>query len=223
MLMNTLPSPNEVLVALLDAHGYRARVHGERVEVEEHDATLSAQMFVRPDAPQVPQLDVRVHLRDGRTLVESFAGVGDDERSCLAFAFDAFTRASFHVLLAAFFGYSGDLSVENWRLPGARFRAIIGSATFLGQFPSEGEELVAWFEPFAAHIQRTQLSQQAHWFRLLYAHHKNQTLVLEALLDNEAWPEAQNEMARYLWPQSEEFYSARVFLVLLPDSNGSAR
>jgi hypothetical protein len=221
------PTPNEVLRALLDAHGYETNLSGERVVVAGHGAQVSSEIFVHsPNDPVQLQLDVRVHLLDGRTLGESFVGIG--ETVCLAMGdgFDQFSRASFHVLLQAFFALPDDLispvapdedCAEVWQLPSGRFRVWIGDATFRGEAPVAGEELVRWFEPFAEGIcQAPMRHDQAHWVRLYYAQHNGKMMKCEVLFDNKPWYEMQRKMAASSWPQGEKFYSARLFLVLQP-------
>lgn len=210
-------SPNEVLQALLGEHGYAATISGEHVVVQGHEAQLSSEVLFRSEtAPAQVQLDVRVHLPDGRTVVESFAGIGDSFPYALGDAFDNFSRSSFHVLLNAFFGGAQEVLSEEWVLPGGRFTAWIGDATFRGEPPAEGEDLVGWFETFVDAIKEMPLSPQPHWIRLFYAQHQGQTMVCEGLLDNFPWEEGQHQMERFHWLPSEEFYSTRIFLVLLP-------
>jgi hypothetical protein len=212
------PTPNEVLVALLDAHGYQTQIRGERVILEGQEAQLSGETYLQPRTdPYLLQLDVRLHLPDGRTLIESFAGMGRSPKYAMGDAFDTFSSSSFHVLLDAFLGHGHETSVQEWHLPGGRFTTWIGDATFRGQLPGEGEENLRWFQALADAIRSSDLNpQQSHWIRLYYAQQQGQTVICEVLLDNEPWHEVQHAMQNFTWQPSEEFYSARVFLVLQP-------
>jgi hypothetical protein len=217
------PSPNEVLQALLDAHGYQATISGERVVIAGHTVQLSSEVFLRSEtAPAQLQLDVRVHLPDGRTLIESFAGIGESLQYALGDGFDNFSRSSWHVLLNAFLdgpegtGVEQDSS-EEWQLPLGRFTAWMGDAVFRGQPSGKGEELVAWVQPFASAIRQAPPGAgQSHWIRLFYAQYQGEMMTCEVLLDGEPWEEMQHEIKQFPWPRGEAFYSARLFLVLQP-------
>ena len=213
------PTPNEVLQSLLSAHGYQATINGDFVQVAGHQAQMSAEVYAGSSVnPYQLQLDVLVHLPDGRTVTESFAGIGRSVEYAMGDGFDGFIRSSFHVLLQAFFHDSQrEDMAEAWQMPRGNFKAWVGDATFRGQPPVEGEELVSWFGVFADAIQKTPLAPNMyHWIRLYYAQNQGEVMPCEVLLDNHPWEAMQQYMARFSWPRGESFYSTRLFLVLQP-------
>jgi hypothetical protein len=214
------PSPNEVLLALLSAHGYEAQLTDDCIAITGHEAQWSGEVHVpQPDEGPAVQLDINVHLPDGRTLTESFAGIGREPKFAMGDAFDTFSQSSFHVLLSAFFGGSGCETIEEWDMPTGRFKAFIGGATFRGTLPIEGQEMVRWFDTFADGILQAPFShQQSHWVRLYYGQNERKMMTCEVLVDNTVWNGAQQAMAQYPWIKADAFYSMRVFLVLVPVS-----
>lgn len=215
--MSELIPAHEVLHALLTAHGYDAHLKGDRVVVTGHEAQWSGEIHTQKngDEPMV-QVDIAVHLPGGHTVIESFAGIGSELQYALGDAFNTFTQNSFHVLLSAFFG-GNECEVQEWPLPTGRFRVFISGATFRGDPPGEGEEMVEWYNSFALGIAHTPLDHNGpHWIRLYYGQHERKTMMCEVLLDNEVWEGAQEAMAQYPWLEADEFYSARLFMVLVP-------
>jgi hypothetical protein len=60
------------------------------------------------------------------------------------------------------------------------------------------------------------MSNHLCWIRFYYGHLSDPTRITEVLLNNEPWPEVAEAMEAVAWPQSESFYSVRLFLILRP-------
>lgn len=84
------------------------KIRGEVVDRKQHPNNL------------VVQIDISLLLSDGRILCESFAGIGEDEKSAIGNGLTNFLSGSFHVLLNAFYFQQNDeqVSVENWEING---------------------------------------------------------------------------------------------------------
>ena len=214
------PTSNEVLQSLLREHGYDAKISGERIVLIGYEAQMSAGVYVlQASNPIHLQLDVRVHLPDGRTLIESFSGFGDTMRDAMDDGFICCCQESFHVLLKAFFDDPHDhgVVVEKWIFPHAHFNAIVGGASVRGNFPGKEDELVRCFDAFTTLMYQASLSaHQVHWIRLYYSQQHGKVVVCEILLDNEVWQHAQDVMSSYSWPKGGDFYRVRLSLVLQP-------
>src|SRR5262249_22461519 len=96
---------NEPLLELLRAHGVEAVVQGDWITFP--GRTVRANAAIMRELPQTSaltvQLDVRLEVGPGRTIVESFAGIGVTREKAIADAVHNLIANSFHVLLAAFF------------------------------------------------------------------------------------------------------------------------
>src|SRR5262249_59846233 len=100
-------------------------------------------------AGKTVQLDVRLEIAPGRTIIESFAGVGETREKAVADALHNFTVNSFHVLLAAFFRSDDrQVSREEWVVGGRTSRVTIGNVGIRGRPPVQGEQLGGWFKRF---------------------------------------------------------------------------
>lgn len=160
------------------------------------------------------QLDVRFDLGPGRALLESCAGIGADLPAALADAQQSFLRNSFHVLLGAFCGVLGDqVTEERWALQGGEARVVLGNLTGRGA-PPGGRLPHAWFHLVEAALREAPLSVRTHWLRVYCARTPSGDHTTEVLLDNQPWPHLAERLAAWEWPVGEEFYSARLFLVL---------
>jgi hypothetical protein len=160
------------------------------------------------------QLDVRIEIEPGRTIVESFAGLGETTDQALADAQHNFAVNSFHVILAAFFNPEDEqVTREEWIVGGSNRVVTIGNIGVRGTLP-EGKSAAAWFEQFEEKLKSKPLGPGLHWVRLYYGQRQRKTMACEVLLDNEPWEELQAEMAAIDWPPGEAFYGVRLFLVI---------
>ena len=163
------------------------------------------------------QLDVCVETGMGRALVESFAGFGRTVEEALADSWQNFISNSFHVILAAFFtdAHDDQISREIWTIDDEERTVILGniggrrSAKLTEKLPLD------WFAAFEEKIKERPLGPGSHWIRLFYGQMDDKTLACEVLLDNETWTGVQEEMTNFDWPQRKEFYSVRLFLIVL--------
>jgi hypothetical protein len=65
-------------------------------------------------------------------------------------------------------------------------------------------------------LKSLELTRLPHWLRVFYSQYNHQMAGVEVLLDNEPWPEAQDRIAKLPWPSLAQYYSARLFLTLVP-------
>jgi hypothetical protein len=168
-------------------------------------------------AAYVVQLDVRADVGAGvgHTIVESFGGFAENRRAAIANAVESFARGSLHVLLCLLAGEDGQVEQETWQADdGTRWRAILGNVLTRGERAGQAIAQSRFFDRLEGLVKARGLRGDLHWLRFYYAHHSGRTAACEVLLDNEAWPEAQSEMATCDWPALDVFYSVRVFMIL---------
>src|SRR5262249_17877172 len=122
--------------------------------------------------------------------------------------------SSFHVIFRALIRNEPDeqIEVERWTIGDAHYDTFIGNLTLRGNPPdSLGSE---WFHAFEAVVRDSRLAGDLHWLRLYFGQWKNEPRCVEVLLDNDTWEPVQQRMVSFDWPKSEEFYSARHFMIL---------
>lgn len=170
------------------------------------------------------QLDILVELLDRRVLIESFAGIGNNQEEAIANSLQNFLYNSLHVLLNAFFDVKNEQATEEiWQINNKDWKAIIGGfgvKKFEDISVQVPENIFSTFEHL---IKRQKLEQDIHWFRLFYAQQNKQMLDCETLFDNETWEEANKELAKLNWEKFEDYYSIRNFLILKNNSYGKFR
>lgn len=149
-----------------------------------------------------------------RAVVETFAGWGETRDEALDQAFTYFTQSAFHVWLAAFFGI-GDYRVteEEWLVAGKAKRAYAGEMVTIGRFPAGGILMTDVFPALEAAVKSRPMEDNSHWLRFFFAQVKEGQRVCQVLLDNEPWPDVREEMERFPWPESDNYYSIRQFTV----------
>jgi hypothetical protein len=217
----TTPSASAIalIATLLEGHGVVPR-RSEGILAFQGGWSLATEVFreeQHPNGRRSAQLDVRLQLPDGRVLIESCAGIGDDSASVVKDAVENFMRGSLHVLLHAFWLSEPDeqVDIENWIIGENGFHAVMGGATGRGTQPSGGIPL-GWFATFEDAVKSSRLSPTTHWIRVYYAQVQGQPMAVEVLFDNEPWVSVQQIIQNIEWPQTEEFYSVRFFMVLVP-------
>ncbi|MFL5242164.1 MAG: DUF6348 family protein [Gemmataceae bacterium] len=208
---------NASLLELFQAHGVDCAPQGEWIVFSKNG--MKANASIVREMPQATgmsvQLDVLFEVAPDRTIIESFAGVGQTREQAIADALNNFAMNSFHVLLAAFLKPNEEqVSEEEWTIAGRPRQVTIGDVGIRGKPPVQGEQLVGWFKPFEEKLKSKPLGPGTHWVRLYYAQMQGKAIACEVLLDNDAWEEMQAEMAAFDWPSGKDFYSVRVFLVV---------
>jgi hypothetical protein len=207
----------EFLKDLFHDHGVEAVVEGDEV-VFPRQLMRGSAAIVR-DQPQKNihsvQLDVRLRIGLGRTLVESFGGFGATRERAIADAQSNFVANSFHVLHAAFFSEHDDqVRREQWAIGGRPKRVTLGTIGIRGQSSEVAAVAPEWFKKFEAQLRSRNLRPGTHWLRYYYAQVDHRPLSCEVLLDNEVWQELQSVMAAEAGPLGSGFLSLRVFLVV---------
>jgi hypothetical protein len=207
---------NTRLLELFRAHGIEAVANDGWLEFAGRALRTQAAVVKETPHPNAlnVQLDVRFEVLPGLTIIESFAGLGAEREVSVADGFRNFTLNSFHVLLAAFLN-PGDPQVaeEAWVVGGRPAHAVIGNICGRGS-PPGGVPPNGWFPGFEQRLKNSNLRPGTHWIRVYYAQMQGKALACEVLLDNVTWEEMQSALAADFWPSADEFYSARLFLVV---------
>ena len=215
------------LETILNGHGLATRRSGDHVLLLGGPGlVLRADVYPKEAAKgtRMIQLDVclRADVLGGQTLIESCAGTGADDEAAVQHAFAKFCQASFHVLMAAFLGEEcckDQVEWDTWTEGDRTWRACLGPLILMGSCPGD----LAVTRLLAELKERVlpTLESGVHWVRVYYSQLGSQTVV-EALLDNDPWPDGEEVVRRWHWPRLNNWYSARLFFVLRPPEPGSA-
>jgi hypothetical protein len=212
-----MANENPFLLDLFRQHGIEGAADDHWITFSSSDCKANAEIVREMDKPGSVsvQLDVRFVASPGRTIIESFVGLGETREQAVDNARQNFLANTFHVLLAAFFQpKDSQVNREEWIIGGQKKRVTLGNVGIRGQVPGDGQEAMRWFQAFQEKIQQRKLSEGINWIRLFFAQMEGKTISCEVLLNNEAWPEVQAEMAAFPWPLGQEFYSVRVFMIV---------
>ena len=203
---------------LLDQHGLKTNRVGEKLSISDKGVGFSGAVLDHSN-PKLVQLDIRVQAPalGKRTLIESFAGIGDNRLEAARDAFGKFLRASLHVLLAVLVERklgADQVEWEIWEYGNIRWLVCLGplltnSANSAGL--SYGDLLDQIKERLLPN-----LSVGCHWLRIYYMRNDDHQVGSEALLDNAGWVEGQRIVDTWAWPDGQ--YSVRNFFMLLPES-----
>ena len=181
------------------------KIKGEVVERRQHPQTL------------VVQIDILLHLLDGRILCESFAGMGANEKSSIENGIANFLNSSFHVLANAFYFQKGEqVSTKLWEINGEKWRVFLGNLVGRGEISDisvQPPDNV--FPVFEKLIRSQKLKEDCHWFNWFCANSGNKTTQCEALFDNQVWQEASEKLRNCNWEKRKEYYTYRNFVVLV--------
>jgi hypothetical protein len=209
------------LAEFLRAHGLTVDEAGEWLQVG--DVRMAAAIVGEQQHAQdlVIQLDV-LALADGeeRPICESFAGFGKSRHAALGEALYNFSINSLHVLLAALWGVGEEqVTIEEWEVAGARWRAYLGNYGVRSM--EEGEVLppADAVDRMRDAIEREPLDGRMNWFRWYYGCARGGPGTFEALKNNESWPAGVEALQDIAWPRASEFWSARVFMILRRDKS----
>lgn len=161
------------------------------------------------------QLDVEV-LFSEEVLRESFVGMGDTEFEAVGDALHHFEGGVLPVLRATVWERkpNDNVTIEQWTIGDTEWTVTLGNPVIravdprIVQIPDNVYEIVK--SQFAAKA----LTGDIHWLRLFYAQMEGFKSVVEVLLDNSVWSEAQDAVGDLAWPVSGDYYSLRRFLIL---------
>jgi hypothetical protein len=226
----------EVLLQLFRAHGVEAAIgeawtkrdlgsasggsrlplSGVLVHLPANQKVTAAVALVNPIPNGVSvQLDVYFSTAEERLIIESLVGVGPSLDAAIGDALQAFATNLLHVLLAAFFEFpTSHVSQETWSVSGIERPVTIGGAAIRGKAPDADLPLEECLAQIRRAFESRSATPQAHWIRVYVALTKGKAQTIEVLLDNMAWAAGGNAIAALDWPDAEQFYSVRFFLII---------
>jgi hypothetical protein len=204
-----------VIERLLQSHGLTTATYKEWILASTELPAFRASL-AQTGRPETTRLVVELRVGAGQTIIESFAGVGQDAASAARDALENFCNGALHVFLAAFWNHiePDQVLLEHWPINGATWSAHIGNYVCRA---TKGEDVPVPADAFPvieALIRELPLTGDLHWVRTFYCHITDEQRIAEALLDNAVWRELQDALLHLPWPPTATYYSARNFLIL---------
>jgi len=202
---------SDFLIRLFESHDIECTTHNDWVLPNSELPALRATWF--PGSSN-GRLDVQAFVREGVTIEECFAGIGEDEVG-LNDALTNFTVNSFHVLLAALWNQNDKTQVttEDWSIGGRRYTAFIGNFGTRGSGGVTADIPADLFSQVENVIKLDSLMGDLHWFRFFFCNVAGQR-TFEALKDNETWESGVRCLKGVQWADSMGYYSVRLFVIL---------
>lgn len=207
----------ERLKALLRDHGLITCSYSELVMVDGllvPSIRASAYPSEDPESSSL-QLDIEV-VFEQNVMCESFVGMGASGFEAIGDALNNFETGVLPILRVALWGRKPDYRVdsERWTINGTDWKVTMGPDVIRAVAPVTVRIPDGINETIKAHIGANTLAGDIHWLRLFYCQMHQTTPVVELLLDNSVWPEAQDAVRNLSWPESLDYYSLRRFLIL---------
>jgi len=165
------------------------------------------------------QLDIEVLLGED-TMCESFVGLGDTEFEAIGDALYHFEAGVLPVLRVALWERKPDYRVESvkWTANETEWKVTIGPDVIRAVTPTAVRIPDGINETLKTYMGAKKLTGDMHWLRLFYGQTYQAPPVGEVLFDNSPWPEAQDAIRKFSWPESLDYYSLRRFLILQSSS-----
>ena len=169
------------------------------------------------------RLDVEIAIDEKHIIIESFADNGDSTDDAIKRNLKNFADSSLHVILSSLWKLpqGEQVAIEAWRDSQNQWDAHTGPFVRKKSVNDDDvlppEELLDTVQRM---VSKLSLSPNLHWLRLYYANVWDEEPIIELLLDNETWADAELEITKLDWPKLNQFYSIRLFVILVPKNAG---
>jgi len=213
---------NEFLVALLASYDIKVEKTEQYYFADEFFPGIIAQAFEMEDFGDsvVVQLDVSL-LFQNDSFVESFVAQATTVEDAIANAFEQFETNVLHTLIMAFWDQGkkidNGVGTDVWEINGHRWEVVISNYGYRGAEDLDDilPDIDTMFDAIKSSIEAYPLSKDVHAVRTVYNNGSNNEQVIEALINNEEFPELQKAISKLAWKPSENFYAIRNLVLLM--------
>jgi hypothetical protein len=217
---------DDYLLDVFSSHGVQLQPHGGWLTANRSYPSCRSYVHAlqQHDGYYSVRVDINVALNDSRVIIESFGDSGATIPEALMNACHNFTTSVLHVFLSAIWNHHDDEQVlrETWSINKADWIIFLGNIVRKSTGGIEvpiPDDLITAIETL---IRSAAISPEPHWLRVYFANLKSDDQIIEVLFDNEIWNEGEQCIRNVKWPVKDTFYSARMFLMMVPaDGNGS--
>jgi hypothetical protein len=181
---------------------------------------ITGQVFEmeRYDDWVVIQVDIHI-LFPNQTIIESFVGQATSVEEAMAEALEQFQVNVLHVLIGAFWEdakkVENGIGFEQWEINGHRWQAVVGNYGYRGTADIDDVVLDDFFDTIKDTVHAMPLEDDIYAIRSVYTNVGDEREVVEALLNNEEFPELEEAILNLPWKKMEEYYSVRNLILLM--------
>ena len=172
------------------------------------------------DSSVVVQLDIHVLLPE-QTFTESFVAHANTIEEGIASTFEQFEVNVLHALIMAFWDKAkkveNGVGTDIWEINGHRWQAVIGNYGYRGDEPLDEviDDSDAMFLEVEKAVKALPLDKDIYAIRSVYTNVGDGRRVVEALINNEEFPELESAISKLKWKHSDGYYSVRNLLLVM--------
>lgn len=214
-----LPQSVEFFSQWLKNHGHSDVVTDEQgVGIANNTTRLSASIYgANPskDGGFAVETEFRIQLPSGRVIVEFVAGIGDSKEKAISDSLVNFVLTTFHVVYKGFINFD-DPHLESTKMTiGGKEREVLLGDIFARSSSSEERIDLSGLRPqIEAMLEKSNLSSELHWIKIVYAQKDGKPMMVSASTDNAEDPSLTEQVSRLDWPSVPVFYMAKQFIVV---------
>ena len=208
----------EVLREAFRSHGIKS-TYDDPWMVEKNQrfrATVAPKVHEETSDHAVIEYIAIFKLPDERVYADACGGVGADFENALQDAWQKFCNGSLHVIIAALGGKAGP-HAETWEIGGRPRRMLVGPVLANADSPMTDEATTNWVDELKEILRTTEFDREMHWLRVYRHADANGEITNEATLNGSAHEELQRRLDEIHWPEPNEWYSLRLFLIVMPE------
>ena len=214
-----IPQSVEFFSQWLKDHGHSDVVTDEQgVGIANNATRLSASIYgANPskDGGFVVETEFRIQLPSGRVIVEFVAGIGDSKDQAINDSLVNFVLTTFHVVYKGFINFD-DPHLESTKMTiGGKEREVLLGDIFLRSNSSEERIDLSGIRPqIEALLEKSNLSSELHWIKIVYAQRDGTPMMVSASTDNAENQSLAEQVTRLDWPSAPVFYMSKQFIVV---------
>jgi len=207
---------NKQVTELINSHGYKTIIK-DNIIIPDFKDNVKIETWVYPIKKEYgiqTRLDIGVSFNDGKMLYEAFGDIGSDIDEAISKNLENFSHSSLHIILDAFNSKNEYTDKEQWNINGFEYKAFIGDYNVKNR---RGKEITIpgnLFDTIKNRICNYTLDEEIYFVRFFYAHHENEAMATEFMVNNINLEEEEETLKKLDWMHSEDYYSVRNFFIL---------
>jgi len=217
---NVAKNITELLAELFKSHGFESEEHEGWIIPEGNDYGMKGYWY--PEATEnTGQLTIEVFIDSEMIMVESFAGMGEDEEQRLQNAFSSFLYHSAPTFLLAVWGISStEVETQSWSVGSETYTVYIGNQGVMNYDKTKELEVPSNYQEKVKELILSESSDNVfttkvfHWFNVFYANMNGLDTYAEVIKDNIKWNAGERALKSLYWARSNHYYAVRQFVIL---------
>jgi hypothetical protein len=213
---------NEQLLEIFSQFDIKLEKNGDYYFVDSHFPGIAGQVFEleRFEDSVIVQVDIYL-LFPNQSFIESFIGHAQSVEEAIAEALEVFQVNVLHTLIKAF--WENAKEVENgvgtdiWEINGYRWQIVVSNYGYRGEVPFDEviEDIDLLYNAIEETIKSMPLEKDIYAIRTVYHNLGNGESVVEALINNEEFPQLQQAVSKLPWRDVGSPYSVRNLVIAM--------